>query len=168
METIHIKCPNCGKVLRLQRAPGIENMTVPCPACGVRTPFLQCKQVVLPQSGNKTELPSYSKTGRVSLIDRTTGRTYELPEGRNNVGRAHATSNADVQILTTDQGMSRVHSTMQVIKTASGTMRCVISNANNKNATLVNGEKLEGEDELYLQNGDIIKMSHSEFIIDIS
>ncbi len=168
MGTIYLKCPNCGKKLCVKSVPGIENFKVPCPACGVLTPFLQYEQFSMKRQDRDTELPLNLEVSRVRLVDNNTGRTYELPEGRNSVGRAHVTSTAEVQLVTTDMGMSRVHSTIQVIKTASGAMRCVISNANNKNATYINGEKLEGEDELYLQNGDIIKMSHSEFTVEMS
>ena len=162
METIDIKCPKCGKVLRLQNQPGIERMFVPCPACGTRSPFAACERVVRKPADKVTELPSFSKTDSVFLVDSATGISYELPLGSNRVGRAHATSQANVQITTTDMGMSRVHSVINVVKTNSGNMRCVISNANNKNATYVNGEKLEDGDEIVLHDGDIVKMSVSE------
>lgn len=167
METVDIKCPKCGKVLRLQQRPGLENLLVPCPACGTRTPFANCKRVYLQPQAEKTELPSHLKACKVQLVDRATQRSYELPVGRSSVGRAHATSAADVQIVTADNGMSRVHSTIEVLKTSSGGMRCTISNANNKNATYINGEKLEDGDEIYLNDGDVVKMSRSEFSVEI-
>ena len=159
---IDIKCPNCGKVLRLKNQPGIERMFVPCPACGIRTPFSACERVVKSRADKATQLPSFLKADKVFLVDCATGASYELPLGCNSIGRAHATSSADVQISTTDRGMSRVHSVINVVKTNSGNMRCVISNANNKNATYVNGEKLEDGDEIVLHDGDIVKMSVSE------
>lgn len=167
METIDIKCPKCGKVLRLQHLPGIENKIVPCPVCGARTPFLQCVKVQSVKPVDDTELPSSLKKSKVFLVDRLNNRSYELPLGRNSVGRAHETSTANVQINTADKGMSRVHSVIEVISTASGNIRCIISNAKNKNATYVNGEKLEDGDELYLEDGDTVKMSVSEFRIEI-
>lgn len=163
METIiDIKCPKCGKVLRLHNQPGIERLFVPCPVCGTRSPFSACERIVKRQTDNVTELPSALKSDKVSLVDCATGEVYELPLGCNSVGRAHVTSSANVQISTTDRGMSRVHSSIDVIKTSSGNIRCVISNANNKNATFVNGEKLEEGDEIVLHDGDIVKMSVSE------
>ena len=168
METmIDIKCPKCGKVLRLQNQPGIERMFVPCPVCGTRSPFSACERVVKKQVDKATELPSSLKADKVFLVDCATGVSYELPLGSNSIGRAHATSTANVQITTTDRGMSRVHSAINVIKTNSGNLRCVISNANNKNATYVNGEKLEDGDEIVLHDGDIVKMSVSVFKVKI-
>lgn len=168
METVDIRCPKCGKVLRLQRLPGIENKIVPCPVCGTRTPFSQCGKVQAPKETCDTELPASLKKGKAFLVDRLNNRSYELPLGRNVVGRAHATSSANVQIVTDDKGISRSHSVIEVINTASGKTRCIISNAQNKNATYINGEKLEDGDELYLKDGDIVKMSISEFCIEIT
>lgn len=164
METIDIKCPKCGKVLRLQNQPGIERMFVPCPACGTRSPYAACERVV--KASEKTVLLT-SEVDKVFLADCATGISYELPLGCNSVGRAHVTSQANVQITTADRGMSRVHSVINVVKTGSGNMRCVISNANNKNATYVNGEKLEDGDEIVLHDGDIVKMSVSEMKVKI-
>lgn len=164
---IYIKCPKCGKVLGLKNQPGIERLFVPCPACGTRSPFASCERVVKKQVDKATELPSSLKADKVFLVDSATGSSYELPLGSNSVGRAHATSTAKVQITTTDRGMSRVHSVINVVKTSSGNLRCFISNANNKNATYVNGEKLEDGDEIVLHDGDVLKMSVSEFKVKI-
>lgn len=168
METIDIKCPKCGKVLRVQNQPGIERMMVPCPVCGERTPFSKCSRVQKQQSSNDTELPSHSRSLRAVLVDKCTLRSYELPVGRNTVGRAHPTSSASVQIATEDQSISRVHSIIEVVKTTAGNLRCIISNAKNKNGTYINGEKLDFDDEICLNDGDIIKMSRSEFRLEIT
>lgn len=167
METIDIRCPKCGKVLRLQLIPGLEHKIVPCPVCGTRTPFSQCSRVQPSKPADDTELPASLKKGKAFLVDKLTHRSYGLPIGRNTVGRAHETSTAGVQIDTADKGMSRAHSVIEVISTASGNTRCIISNAKNKNATYVNGEKLEDGDELFLEDGDTVKMSVSEFRIEI-
>lgn len=156
---IYVKCPKCGRVLQIQNQPGIEHMFVTCPVCGTRSPLSACKRVV--KKCEDTVLFQH-KVDKVFLVDNAMGNSYELPLGCNSVGRAHATSLANVQITTTDKGMSRVHSVINVIRTNSGNLRCVISNANNKNATYVNGEKLEDGDEIVLHDGDIVRMSISE------
>ena len=96
METIDIKCPQCGKILRLQSQPGIERMFVPCPACGTRSQFAACERVVRKTACRATELPSYMKADKAFLVDKTTGCSYELLLGHNSVGRAHVTSSAQV------------------------------------------------------------------------
>lgn len=167
METLYIKCPKCGKVLAIHRQPGLENMNVPCPVCKNKSPFFQFEKVQPKQHVSDTVLPENLKPTKISLVDCVSGTSYELPVGVNTVGRGHPTSAANVQIATKDMGMSRVHSTIEVLKTTTGNLRCIISNALNKNATCINGKKLEDGNKIFLNNGDIVKMSRSEFKVEI-
>lgn len=46
MGTIKIKCPTCGKVLRLQDAPNINAASFTCPVCHEKHVVGQCQRVV--------------------------------------------------------------------------------------------------------------------------
>lgn len=83
---------------------------------------------------------------------------YELKEGRNIVGRKGTTSQATVQIETADRYMSRQHSLVTVTKLPDQSLKVVLSNYQNKNATLVDGQPIETGDEIRLTNGDTITM----------
>lgn len=166
METIDIKCPKCGKILRLQKVQGIETKIIPCPVCGQKTPFAACERVVKKEPCSDTVLHTEAKAESVFIVQRDNQRSYELKPGFNSIGRAADSSTADVKIATADRGISRVHSVIQVAKTPLGNTRCIISNAKNKNATYINGVHLEDGDAFVVKDGDKITMSRSEFYLE--
>lgn len=46
MNEIKIKCPSCGKPLRIQDVPNINSKTVKCPACGEKHVVGNCPRIV--------------------------------------------------------------------------------------------------------------------------
>lgn len=94
------------------------------------------------------------------------GQTYDLEEGQNIVGRKGTTSKATVQIETTDRYMSRQHCSIKVTTLPDGTKKVVLSNYQNKNATMVNGQKIETGDEIRLTDGNSITMGHTTIIFN--
>lgn len=86
------------------------------------------------------------------------GATYTLKEGRNIVGRKSTTSKGTIQIETADRYMSRQHCLVTVTKLSDESLKVVLSNYQNKNATLVDGQPIETGDEIRLTNGDTITM----------
>lgn len=167
METIDIRCPKCGKILRLQKVQGIETKIIPCPVCGTKSPFAQCERVEQKTACSDTRLPGEAKAARVRIVEKNGKCSYELHAGLNSIGRAAETSTADVKIATTDRGISRVHAVINVSKTPLGNLRCTITNAKNKNATFVNDIRLDDGDIIRLKDGDIVKMSCTEFYMEI-
>lgn len=167
-DTVIIRCPNCGKILRLNRVFGLEHKIIPCPVCGKKTPYSMCEQVVKRVvSTEDTVIPGTKHEDRALLIDKSTGRSYPLPIGKSVVGRSTASGVADVKIETEDKGVSRKHMVIEVRKTPSGSIRCSITNAENKNKTFLNREPIEDGDILPLNDGDVITTSNSEYHIQI-
>ena len=89
------------------------------------------------------------------------GVRYNLEIGRNTIGRKAKTSNADVQLDTSDLYMSRQHAIINVRRMPDGSIKSDIANDKNKNATLVNGIEIMPNDILVLQDGATIKMGHT-------
>ena len=159
--TLKIKCPNCGAVLTVRNMEGIEAKRVTCPVCKMNHPFTEFKKptVAAPKDDktdySDTELPmadSASSIGRLQDVE--TGRVYPLRLGTNSIGRKADSSSATVQIETEDKKMSRQHITIEVKQLSNGTYKHTLSNAQNKNATLVNGTKLESNDKVVLNGGE--------------
>lgn len=167
LETINVKCPNCGKRLIIRQTKNWAGKTLTCPSCGKGAFFEEFEKVETRQKlpGN-TELPS-QKVGTPVLIDDTTGNEYKLNVGVNSVGRDAKTCKADIRIVTSDFSISRMHAYISVYQTKSGSVRCGISNAENKFPTLVNGEKVEKDDVISIKPGDKITMAGSDFHIEI-
>ena len=167
-ETIHIKCPNCGKKLILKnKTSQVAGKRLTCPACGKSSVFEEYESVdIEPQEGGRTEIRS-NISGKAVLVDDATGREYQLNVGVNSVGRDARSCNADIRIVTEDFSISRMHAYISVFQAQGGSVRCGISNAQNKFPTKVNGVEVEQDDVISVMPGDRISMAGSDFHIEI-
>ena len=167
VETIIVKCPNCGKKLFIKLVKNFSGQYLACPSCGKKTLFEEFERVEKVENADvRTKLPG-QKAGAPVLIDDTTGSEYKLNVGVNSVGRDAKSCNADIRIVTSDFSISRMHTYISVYQTQAGSVRCGISNAENKFPTLVNGEKVEKDDVISIKPGDKITMAGSDFHIEI-
>lgn len=177
MEKIRIKCPVCGAVLEVIDNPANAEKNVVCPNCKEKRKYKEFMRVVpkaapmddstdleLPKSSDATELTGKSENTPGYLLDKKTGLRYELREGHFTVGRKPATNppKADIPIVTNDMGMSRVHMTMKVTLARDGRYHVYVANAENKNATLVNGVLLKDGDMVGLKDKDIVRLCDTE------
>ena len=191
MNEIKIKCPTCGKVLRLQDASNINAASFVCPVCKERHIVGECQRFVEqpqsgydatqygtppnPQSGGDNEVTmlqggggeatSIAQTPSVivgQLVDHE-GRNYNLRLGVNTIGRKASTSTATVQILTSDRTMSRSHAVIDVRKAGAGVVH-VLKNGANKNPSYINGSLIGRQDQFVLNDGDRIKMGCTELV----
>ena len=184
METIKIKCPNCGAILTVADSPANEGKSVKCPVCKMTNPFTSFKSVQLKVteedrtslSGNlgpedRTCLPDYQKSENIGYLwDDTAKMRYNLQEGINLIGRMTYQSIpvATVPVKTEDRGFSRKHMNIEVVKGADGVFRYYVCNAENKNPTTVNGVQLIANDKIILHNGDVIRSSSTVLILKLS
>lgn len=179
---IRIKCPTCGKILRLQDEQNINVKTFTCPVCKERHVIGNCKRIVeqpKPQApvGEETqygglgannqdveetriELTPETKAG--GLVDNF-GRKYQLQMGINTIGRKANSSTATVQIDTQDRTMSRSHAIVDV-RNAGGQIVHILKNGANKNPSYLNGSVLGPNDQMVLNNGNRIKFGDTELI----
>lgn len=185
MDEIKIKCPTCGKVLRLKDAPNINAAFFTCPVCHERHLVGKCQRYVEqpePQalSGEETrygpalaQQPGEDET-RIGAMSQTMvgalsdgmGRTYQLRLGINTIGRKAQTSAASVQVATDDRTMSRSHAIIEV-RNAGGQTVHILRNGANKNPSYLNGTLIGQQDLLILNNGDRIKMGNTELTFKI-
>ena len=96
------------------------------------------------------------------------GKEYVLAEGRNIVGRKASTSNAGVQIETSDRYMSRQHCSITVTTLSDGTKKVVLSNYQNKNQTVIDGQSIETGDTIRLTDGNNITMGRTTVTFKIT
>ena len=175
MSEIKIKCPTCGKVLKLADAPNIDQATFTCPICKDKHVVGKCQRIVdTPSaeetqyagnvnrsfhSGEETQIAS-TQQGVGCLVD-STGRSYTLCQGINTIGRQAQTSAATIQIQTDDHYMSRSHAIIEV-RQGGGKMLHLLKNGNNKNPSYLNGTLITDGDQLILNNGDCMKFGKTE------
>lgn len=159
---IKIKCPNCGVVLEAQDNPANAQKSVICPNCKVRNRFIDFRRFSQKTVDDETYISFLTKESSVGhLVDEATRREYPLTEGRSLVGRkpAKESPKADIPIETSDRGFSRAHLFIDAVKGRDGRYHIYVSNADNKNETFVNGQKLPGGDRIGLSDGDRISSS---------
>lgn len=184
MSEIKIKCPTCGKILRLQDSPNINSASFTCPVCKEKHVVGKCQRVV-PQPrpanmGEEThygydEKTKYAGKGEETDISESTfvpqvgsfvdmqGQKYQLAEGENTIGRKATTSPASVQIATADRTMSRSHAIVNVMNMG-GNIVHILKNGANKNPSFLNGVLIGPSDQVVLNDGDKVKFGNTELI----
>jgi pSer/pThr/pTyr-binding forkhead associated (FHA) protein len=175
MQIKRIKCPKCNVVLDIKNKEDKPELQLSCPKCGtlLKVKFSPKSEPVeaptffaapKPQSQLRvdscaTQLAGFNATpqsAKASLI--CGGREYTLVEGRNVIGRKSPTSNANIQLSTNDPYMSRHHCIINLTTMPDGRKKAVLSNYQNKNATLVNGQRLLPGDVIILQKGNTVTL----------
>lgn len=180
---IKIKCPSCGKILRLADNPNINNAVFTCPVCKEKHKVGNCQRITnAPVQNIASEETQYSfqsmSAGGVDetmiagsttkvltpgrLVDNF-GRSYTLNLGVSTIGRKAVTSIALRQIDTDDRTMSRNHAIIEV-KASGGQLIHIIRNSANKNPSYLNGKIIEANDQLILNDGDRLKFGSTELI----
>lgn len=178
---IKIKCPHCGKILRLTDNPNINKAVFTCPVCKEKNKVGNCQRIVdapiqniaseetqysfhsfSAAGGDETQfIGAQSKQPNVGVLVDNGGKTYKLTFGVSTIGRKATTSIALVQIDTDDRTMSRNHAIIEV-KAAGEQVIHILRNSANKNPSYINGTLIEGCDQFVLNNGDRIKMGMTE------
>lgn len=183
MQEKRVKCTNCGVILNVRNSKGEAVKIITCPECKsqLKVNFpptaskepLEAKTVLVgtaptgesptvlggagcAQSGATQYDPKPSQQKQYFLF--LNGKRYPLSAGRNVVGRKASSSDAQVQIETSDLYMSRRHVCIEVVRLGDGSSKVLISNDKNKNETYVNGTLLNAGDRVVLTSGAKIKM----------
>ena len=194
MQTKRITCPKCGVVLEVKNTKDEEVKQVTCPKCKtlLKVKFAQPIEAPTYYGGPKpgaegaTQLGGLSgatvlggiKSGETQLVVPSAkasftphlsfdGKDYSLLEGQNIIGRKASSSQATVQIETTDRYMSRQHISITVSTLPDGTKKAVLSNYQNKNQTIVDGQEITTGDKIHLTDGDKITMGHTTVVFKL-
>ena len=175
MNTVRIKCPKCSVLLEVRNSKNEAVKSIKCPKCGsflqIRFRVEQKEEKPIPVEANnddtsvETMLPTDVNSKAMLVCD---DLQYVLNVGMNVVGRQSSKSTANIQIQCGDIYMSRSHAKINVVKTISGKLKCIISNGNNKNPILINGLLLGKTDEVILSDDDKIKMGNTivKFVLE--
>lgn len=172
MEVKRIKCPNCGSILEVRNSKNETVKLITCPQCKVTLSVkfkhlepLEAHTCLAKnqQIGGETQLQPQNTQTKTACLE-VGGRTYKLSEGVNVVGRKASSSQATVQIDTSDKYMSRQHAKIVVTRMPGGKFKAVISNDRNKNISTIDGQDLLQGDAIVLNDGDRIVMGETTVI----
>ncbi len=115
-----------------------------------------------------TQLPSdfhpaqMDEVGIIKVLE--TGRTFQLKEGTNVLGRVASSGTADLKI-SNDPYMSRRHLQVDVVKTPWGLEHRLVE-IDSKNIIILNGKPIQRGDILKLNFGDKMTLGQTEVILD--
>lgn len=157
MEAKRIKCPNCHGLLEVTNPKGETMLMITCPnpdcKAKMRVQF-DTGETILAQSKKNETVPGY-------LTHQ--GHQYELKEGRNTIGRSSSKHDAQIELITDDKSMSRLHCLIEGVKLSNGRIKLIISDLRSpekidKMPLYVEDEPLAKEDRIVLADGDYIQM----------
>ena len=131
--------------------------------------IMQQHRAAAAQSGLTGETEPYSGSpvmgGRTAAQGRPVlvfgGACYPLVEGRNTVGRRGQTSQASIQLPTTDMCMSRVNAMLDVVKLADGSFHVSVSSVNEHNLVKINGHAVPVNNRIMLLDGMVLMLGQS-------
>ena len=169
---ITVKCPKCAApsaVLVKEEEVGTKKQGV-CPRCGriftISIPTsLASKFVSDPTMGGLE--------GDVSLLletirnENTSVQTFELTADYYTIGRKNNSgpaSRPDIEVVTTDMHMSRKHAVIR----KRGKVGFTIKDLGSKNGIVVNGQKIDSDEEIYLNDGDTFRLGNTQFRVSFS
>ena len=173
--------PELWRCLDCEKVPGMENKSVPCSVCKVTNPFVKFKEVKEqaydPEGTELKKKKSHKDDAdeedtdfekEALLCDVSTQKSYLLKDGLNLVGRKtyKKESVADIPIETEVKGFSRSHFYVEVMRYGVD-LKLKMCLAENKNETFVNSERIEKEEKIILQEGDVIKCCSLELKVVI-
>jgi len=168
MKKVRVKCPTCNSVLDVPFKEGETVKHIPCPVCQTKLNLkLKGAEGSAPspvdEEDAKTEVGGFKQL-RYSVV--FNGMKFPLDKGANTIGRQAMTSQAKLQLPTSDMNMSRNHAIAEVKVDANGNTYATLANYKNMNLTLVNGKPLGPQDVVMLNKGDIITMGQTTVMID--
>lgn len=160
-------CPKCKSQIKVKLEPLKEpvilsfiNASIGCGATQLGGGLSGATVLGGIQSG-ETQLVVPSEKAVITPRLSFDGNDYSLQEGQNIVGRKASSSQATVQIETTDRYMSRQHISITISTLPDGSKKAVLSNYQNKNQTVINGKEITNTDVIRLIDGDKITMGHT-------
>lgn len=196
MQTKRTTCPKCGAILDVKNTKDEEVKQFICPKCKTLLKVKFAQPIEAPTyyggpkpgaDGGATQLGGGLsgatvlggiQSGETQLVVPSAkapatphlsfgGKDYSLLEGQNIIGRKASSSQATVQIETADRYMSRQHISITVSTLPDGTKKAVLSNYQNKNQTIVDGQEITTGDIIRLTDGDKITMGHTTVIFKL-
>ncbi|MBO7068610.1 MAG: FHA domain-containing protein [Bacteroidaceae bacterium] len=174
-DILKIKCPGCGTILQIKNQPDIEDKSVTCPTCKLKSKIGACERIDDQKDDDRTQynhkqesssedtilgLDSVIAIGR--LINTQTGSTHPLRLGRNTIGRKISdplpTVTIAIEETKTQRTMSREHAIIEVTRLSNGSYRHFLYNWKGKNGTCVDGMPVAEGERVVLTHGQCITL----------
>lgn len=155
-------------------------ITIPSSVSGKKIKFKcknkECREDIelrIPKSGSYDASTIISKSNdkivksanlEVIPNELTGFQRFELLEGINTIGRKSDNRKAKIQIVSNDTDISRIHCSIKCFKDKLGTTSFLLKDEASTNGLLLNDEKLDENQEVFLMQGDVIRMGNTSLL----
>ena len=167
-------CPKCDRQLTFDETkyPQGKVLAFVCPQCGSQFKIKLGLKVVRNAQGEEQEVkePDFS-CGYISVIENAFAFQQRLPLvlGDNVIGRRNKdTDGVDVPIVTSDPSMGRKHCVIHVKEEADGTLSYTVRDFPSLTGTFVGNELLGKKEQARIEDGTIITLGATTFILHTS
>ena len=167
-------CPKCDRQLTFDETkyPQGKVLAFVCPQCGSQFKIKLGLKVVRNAQWEEQEVkePDFS-CGYISVIENAFAFQQKLPLvlGDNVIGRRNKdTDGVDVPIVTSDPSMGRKHCVIHVKEEADGTLSYTVRDFPSLTGTFVGNELLGKKEQARIEDGTIITLGATTFILHTS
>lgn len=167
-------CSRCAAKLTfpiVESDVGMEKLGT-CPKCGRKISVKVPAEWAAKFESDPTQIPGGNVEERVLVIETipnsyTDYQCFELTSEYYTIGRQNNSGpehRPDVEVATTDRKMGRVHAVFK----KKGKVGYTLMDMGSKNGVFLNGEKLGPDKELYLEDGDLIRLGETQFRVSLA
>ena len=166
-----IRCPKCENYLTFDETNYTEGQSLVfvCDQCKKQFSIRLGKtKVQPPRKEEKPDEQAFQEAfGSITVIENVFGFKQVLPlhEGDNVIGRRQPGAPIDVPIETSDMSMDRRHCIPNVRRNKQGTLVYTLRDAPSLTGTFLNNEILADKDRIRLDDGAIVTIGATTFIL---
>ena len=164
-------CPKCDNQLTFDdtKYPEGKVLAFVCPQCGAQFKIKLGRKLVKNDLGKEVEVkePDFS-CGHITVIENAFAFKQELPLvlGDNVVGRRNKdTDGVDVPIVTSDPSMGRKHCVITVKENKAGGLDYFLRDYPSLTGTFLRNELLGERETVRLEDGDVVTLGATTFIL---
>ena len=169
-----IRCPKCDNYLTFDETKYEEGQSLvfECGHCGKQFAIRLCKaKMQAVRKEEKIDEQAFSREwGSITVIENVFGFKQVLPlhEGDNIIGRRSTGTQVDVPIETSDMSMDRRHCVINVRRNKQGEVLYTLRDAPSITGTFLNNEILGDKDRIRLEDGAIVTIGATTFILRVA
>jgi len=171
---MRVKCGTCKQLIVFDANKlNLDFPQIKCPKCKATNKLILSEKQKQAIKQKPLPKPKEITVFGAILVVETDGppsQLFELRKGINTIGRLSSSFQADVAVETADMRMSRKHALIEVFKIKDrNNWGFVLCNFENKTPIQLNDDcKMSFLDEIYLKNGDKIKIGNSILIFNVA
>ncbi len=166
-----IRCPKCENYLTFDETKYTEGQSLVfvCENCKKQFSIRLGKtKMKAPQKEENPDETEYKEAfGSITVIENVFGFKQVLPlqEGDNKIGRRCVGTVVNVPIETSDMSMDRTHCIINVKRNKQGNLIYTLRDAPSLTGTFLNNEILGDKDRIRIEDGAIVTIGASTFIL---